>query len=478
MPDSDLGGQPANQASLLQALASLNEIGAAINRMPPEHANLAGALQRIVESAIRVVPASSAVIYAYDSRRRQFDTQQYVWAGESVPPAPGHEPRPDGLGQRAVTQRRVVLSYDESDLAIHPLKRSAGVRSAACFPMIVAEDVVGALYVYLPEARPFSDLERLMLENFVNQAALAVSHTRHLEAVQAELGRREEELGHLRRTGQLISSRLQINATLDAILQMALEITNARYGIFRLVDKTGRYLITRAIAGDGLAQPLVENLPVDANSVMAQAARTRQPLLIADLRQPPWSSIYYPLDARMEMRSELAVPLINVDGRLEGVLNLESTRVGAFSEQDSHLLQAMATQAVIAIQETRLLDALLEVAELLLTQPLQAVLERLTAFACDLLNASAGAIWKLDDGDPPALALQASTPAQTPGRRVAPAGSLAGRALLEQRTLYADRAGLDDPGALPEDWSPGWQNMLVVPLLSSGDQQALGAFSV
>ena len=48
--------------------------------------------------------------------------------------------------------------------------------------------------------------------------------------------------------------------------------------------------------------------------------------------------------------AEFAVPLINAGGRVEGVLNLESPQVGAFSEQDSHLLQTLATQAVIAIQ--------------------------------------------------------------------------------------------------------------------------------
>ena len=88
------------------------------------------------------------------------------------------------------------------------------------------------------------------------------------------------------------------------------------------------------------------------------------------------------------MRSELAVPLINASGRLEGVLNLESPHLAAFSEDDNHMLQSLATYAITAIQEVRLLDALQEAAQLLISQPTQKVLDRLCAMANDLLNTS------------------------------------------------------------------------------------------
>jgi GAF domain-containing protein len=108
--------------------------------------------------------------------------------------------------------------------------------------------------------------------------------------------------------------------------------------------------------------------------------------------------VYYPLDADVEMRSELAVPLISASGRLEGVINLESPQVNAFSEDDRLLLQSLATQALVAIQEVRLLDALQEAAQLLLDRPLPDVLNRLVELGCELLNASAGHAW-LREGD-------------------------------------------------------------------------------
>jgi GAF domain-containing protein len=385
---------------LLEALRILNQISNAVNRIgSDDDAQNDLSLQLIVESAIRVVPGSSAVIYTYDQSTGMFEKESRVSAepGARKPPVstdpPDDAPRPHGMGMRAIQRRRRCLSYEETDLDVHPYHAALGVKAVACFPLIVAKQAVGLLYIYLHEARQFTRLEQLMLDNFVNQAAMAIYHARRLAGVRRDLLRKDEELNQLRRAGLLISSRLRLEETLDSILQLALEITNAQYGIFRLLDKNGEFLVTRAVSGVNFEHPLVEKLPLDGNSVMAHVARTREPLLISDLRQEPWSKIYYPLDSKLEMRSELAVPLINASGRLEGVLNLESPQLGAFSEDDNHMLQSLATYAIAAIQEVRLLDALQEAAQLLISQPTEKALDRLCAMANDLLNTSSSAIW-------------------------------------------------------------------------------------
>ncbi|MBK7454735.1 MAG: GAF domain-containing protein [Anaerolineales bacterium] len=236
-----------------------------------------------------------------------------------------------------------------------------------------------------------------MLDNFVNQAAMAIYHARRLTGVHRDLARKEDELSRLHRAGLIISSRLRLKETLESILQLALEVTNARYGIFRLLDKSGEFLITTAVGGSHMDKPLIERMPLDANGVMAHVARTRQPVLISDLRTEPWAQIYYPLDSGLKMLSELAVPLVNASGRLEGVLNLESPHVGAFSEDDSHMLQSLATYAITAIQEVRLLDALQEAAQLLVSQSSLKVFDQLCVMANDLLNSSSSGIWLSDE---------------------------------------------------------------------------------
>jgi signal transduction histidine kinase len=141
-----------------------------------------------------------------------------------------------------------------------------------------------------------------------------------------------------------------------------------------------------AIAGDNLGRPAVEALPVNVTSVMGMVAKTRQPVMIADVREPPWSKIYYPLDHGLQMRAELAVPLLGAGGRLVGVLNLESPQVGAFTEADSHLLQSLASQAVIAIQQVRLVDALRDTSARVLTQEPSQVVEHLRGLREELVS--------------------------------------------------------------------------------------------
>lgn len=473
-------------AGLLEALASLNQISGAINRIGSDDViSSADSLQLIVESAIRVVPGSSAVIYTYDEKRGLFERESRVAAQPEITSDIAQQPkngladdfpRPNGIGMRAIQQRRGLVSYEQPDLDVHPLHAAQGVRAVGAFPLIVAEQVVGVLYVYLREERPFTRLELLMLENFVHQAAMAIYHTRRLAAMRRDLTRKEEELNRLHRAGMLISSRLRLEETLESILQLALEITGAHYGIFRLLDKSGENLVTRAFAGDTLTRPNIETLPIHAQSIMARVARSRQTILIPDLLSEPWASIYYPLDADLQMRSELAVPLINASGRLEGVLNLESPQPGAFDEHDSHILQSLATYAVIAIQEARLLDVLQQVAQQIFSQPCQHVLNHLAEVACDLLNASASALWLLKEDT---LTLSASGGGYTHSEHIPLTGSLTGQAVLTREPVVAEDVRAD-PRFYRRDLaaSQNWARALIVPLLAGDEGQPLGAFGV
>jgi GAF domain-containing protein len=399
MNSQDLLPPHETDPRLLEALASLNQISNTINHIGPSDAGSTDtSLQLIVESATRVVPGSSAVILTYDQATGAFENESRVSAeaeghSSSSIDIPDDAPRPSGIGTRTIQRRRSTFSYEEPNLNVHPYHAARGVKAVACFPLIVAEQAVGALYIYLFEDRKFTYLEQLMLDNFVNQAAMAIYHTRRLAGIRRDLKRREEELNRLRQAGLVISSRLRLEETLESILQLALEVTNAQYGIFRLLDKSGEFLITRAVSGVSLEHPFIEKLPLNGTSIMAYVARRREPLLISDLQQEPWSQIYYPLDSNLQMRSEVAVPLINASGRLEGVLNLESPKLGAFSENDNHMLQSLATYAITAIQEVRLLDALQEAAHLLISQSSQKVLDQLCMMANDLLNSSSSAIW-------------------------------------------------------------------------------------
>jgi signal transduction histidine kinase/putative methionine-R-sulfoxide reductase with GAF domain len=470
VPEQDL---QTIESRFLDALTSLNEIGTAINRLN-SHVDVSGTLQQIVKSAVKVVPESSAVIYAYDARIGSFDLDSRVAIGPLVQAAFDDGPRPGGFGMRAITEHRPVISYEETDLEIHPAVAAFGAKVLACFPMIVANQPMGGLYICLGTLRKFTRFEILMLENFVNQAAQTLYQTSQLISVRRHLFRTEDSLKRLRDAGWLISSRFGLEQTLETILQMALDVTGASYGIFRLTNAEENALITRVYVGEQNI-PQVEALPIDNSSIMGWVATHRQPLCIHDIHAAPWVQIYHPLYADLRMRSELAVPLIGASGRLEGVLNLESPDIGAFSDNDSVLLQSLAAHAVIAIQEARLLDALLESARLLLDEPCSVVLQRLVDLTLDLLNADAGAVWSLQNE---VLMLRASSAGFQHGERL-PLSSLTGQAVLTGKAVRSANVRTDTRFFRADlAQAQNWTSSLIVPLLSDEDGAPIGAFSV
>ncbi len=274
---------------------------------------------------------------------------------------------------------------------------------AAIFPLTHC-----TLAVTLPPGRSLTPEEQALLENIAIHASAALDRVRQAGRWRQSLRRKEDELARLRRADMLISSRLRLEETLEAILQMALEVTGAQYGIFRLLNEEGTHLITRAVAGEDMGHPHTEALPLDNSTITGRAAVARKTLCIADVRDPSWQDVYYPLDKQLTMRSELVTPLVGAGGRLEGMLNLESPDVSAFSDDDALLLQSLAIQAVIAIQEVRLLDALQELSARLLAERPEELYRRVVQLARELLGAEAAGLWlKESSGN---LSLQTARP--------------------------------------------------------------------
>ena len=77
-------------------------------------------------------------------------------------------------------------------------------------------------------------------------------------------------------------------------------------------------------------------------------------------------------------------------------MNLESSRIAAFSDADSHLLHAFATQATIAIQEVKLLESLKEISECILNDDLVEVLQRISSKVLELVNAADCGVWLME----------------------------------------------------------------------------------
>ena len=459
-------------------LSRLAEISNAINKQPDgDLAHLENTMCLIVDSIQEIIPDSSAMIYTYDVAHSSFDPTSRFASSEDTPPE-SDEPRPEGLGAKAILKRQQVFSYDQAETGIHPVKAAQGFKTVTCYPLLDADHVLGVFYVFLRREAQFKEKELSVIRNFVNLTTMNLAATNRVNLAEQEKIRKDKELRMLRKAGMLISSRNSLKGTLDAILKMALEITDAKYGIFRLIDKESQNLVTATFISEQPSQPAIESLPIDDQSITGLVALSREPLFIPDLSAQPWNKIYYPFDRELVMHSELVVPLIGASGRLEGVLNLESPMVNGFSKQDRYILQILATQAVAAIQEIRLLDMLQEITTLLLTQPLQATLQTLVEKACDLLNTPFSLIW-LKENDK--LSIRAATEPQLMGHKVSFEDSFTGQALYGAEAVVSDQACRDIPDDLPN--SNVYGQALIVPLYSLGESegsagQPAGALSV
>ncbi|MBL8058160.1 MAG: GAF domain-containing protein [Anaerolineales bacterium] len=457
------------------ALDLLRDAGARINRLGPD-TSLTEALHLIAETVVRLIgPGAAAVIYTYDATRGVFDSGSRVAAGEAVPLA-GDRPRPDGVGARALHSRARVLSY-ESGLPFHPLKYQAGIRTSACYPLLVLDQPVGALYVDLREDRRFTDDELRLLDTFVPISAVAIYNSRQFEGINRQLQRKIVELERLQRASALISSRPSLNDTLQEILYSALQLTHAEHGSFRLLEKATSQLVLRASNPAEPSDEAARAIRVDEpTSVMAWVARQRRPVLIHDLRQPPWADLYVRLHPAREMRSELAVPLLGPGGGLEGVLNVESPRVAAFDVGHQQVLEALAAQASNAIQEAQLLAALEAITGQLISRSPTELLGLLIQEACDLLNVPHSVVWEAVPDAPGWLRARAANAAVPAEYRVAVDGSLLGEAIRTGRPAYS--ADLrTDPRIRNRKLvhSRRWVSALIVPLVNRAGA-ALGAF--
>lgn len=450
-----------NADELAAMLAMLHEVSVAVNvSAAGDGPAIRRALQTIADAARRVA-GGPAILLAWDGANQPDAPTWRAVSGDWRRQEVGFHIQPGFPGFLALRERQPDIATTVDG-------------APGWWPILVADQPAGLLGV--APARPLSGTTMDVLGILASQAATALTLAQNATRVNKDLARTAEELQRLRRADLLISSRLKLEDTLEAILQMALEVTGAHYGIFRLADAGGQKLVTAAVAGDDLGQPAVEALPINTTSIMGWAAKARQPLLIPDLRANPWSRVYYPLDREIEMRSELAVPLIGASGRLEGVLNLESPAVGAFSQQDSQLLQSLATQAVIAIQEQRLLDALLEIAERLLSDPPQQVFDRLVQMACELLNVPVASIWVLSGDE---LELRATNATLRRGSRLPLHESLTGACVVTGEPVAVDDLRQEERFYLHDlAVKHNWAGALIVPLRTGVTGQATGAFSV
>jgi len=229
-------------------------------------------------------------------------------------------------------------------------------RSELVVPIKVKEKVTGVINVESDRLDAFDESDVAVLQSIAHQAAIAIQNARLFKAEQ----RRAEEFRVISEVGRRITSILAVDELLGEIARLLKETLG--YYLVGIALTEGDELIFRAGAGavweiPGFQPP---RLKVGQEGITGWVAGTGEPLLVPDVSQEPR---YYSLPEASKIRSELAVPLKTKEAVI-GVLHVQSDHLNAFDESDLAVLQSLAHQAAIAIENARLYEQAQQVATL------------------------------------------------------------------------------------------------------------------
>jgi GAF domain-containing protein len=252
-------------------------------------------------------------------------------------------------------------SYIDGDALAVAAAQVAGIRSIIAVPMIKDGVAVGAMTVYRREVRPFTDKQVALVANFAAQAVIAIENTRLLSELRESLQQQTATADVLK---VISSSPGELEPVFQAMLENATRLCEASYGVMWLREGDG--FRSAALHGP-LPAAYVERwrsgtlVHAGPDAPMMRVAETRKPVQVPDMRE---SRAYLDGDplpvAAVEIagiRTLLSVPMFKED-ELIGAITIYRKEVRAFSDKQVDLVGNFASQAVIAIENTRLLSEL------------------------------------------------------------------------------------------------------------------------
>jgi len=222
-----------------------------------------------------------------------------------------------------------------------------GGKTSLVVPLTTRDKVIG--FVDLLESRrerQFDHRETRLCQTIANQAAIAVENARLYEGER----KRAAQLKAISEVGRHIASTLDPDELLHRVVDSLVDVFDYYYANILLVDTDAGEVVLRASAGHTGRIYEGYRLKIGQQGITVWVAQTGEPLLVNDVTKEPR---YHLVEELSDARSELAVP-IKAKGEVIGVLDIQSTQLNAFDEDDLFTLSTLADQVSVAIENAQL----------------------------------------------------------------------------------------------------------------------------
>src|SRR5262252_8356246 len=358
---NELRQRTADLSESLEQQTATAEVLRVISSSPGE---LELVFEAMLTNAVRLCEAKFGVLYLYDEGRLR------VGATHDVPPAFAEArrkepftPAPDASTGKVVATKQAVQvadlaatqSYSDRNPVVVTAVEVGGVRTTLSVPMLKENALVGVISIYRKEVLPFTDKQTALLQNFAAQAVIAIENTRLLNELRQSL---EQQTATSEVLKIIAGSPGKLEPVFSEVLQSATLICEAKFGTLFLYDGN----TFRVAAGVGTPPELAEferrrgPFRPELGSHLERVVGTKQVIHIID---DATEDVPSPPTRLAGARSFVAVPMLK-DDVLIGAIAIFRQEVRPFSDKQIALLVNFAAQAVIAIENTRLLNELRE----------------------------------------------------------------------------------------------------------------------